>query len=223
MIPRHLLRPAPAVALLLSVGALGIALVARPAAAKKYPEPSVYPIAWELKFKHGLPKRVAVKVPGKDVPQPYWYMTYTVTNDTGKEQDFLPDFQMVANDGKIHPADKNIPLAAFQAIRKREGNDLLQSAIQIAGPLHQGEDQAKDGVAIWEEPLARMSSFSIYVGNLSGEFVQMKDDKGAAIKDAEGKQIILRKTLELNFVVWGDEVRPDTDEVHDKPERWVMR
>ena len=67
---------------------------------------------------------------------------------------------MVSEDGKIHRSDMGIPLPAFDAIKKAEGNDLLITPAQADGPLHQGEDQAKDSVAIWEEPSARMGSFS---------------------------------------------------------------
>ena len=50
------------------------------ARAGKYPEPSIYPVSWQLGFKHSMPKRLVV---GNDA---YWYMTYTVTNKTGMEQ-----------------------------------------------------------------------------------------------------------------------------------------
>src|SRR5204863_928599 len=65
-----------------------------------YPKPSPYPKAWELKIEHGTPKRVVVQVPNSNTPRAYWYMTYTVTNDTDKEQLFLPAFEMLTEDGR---------------------------------------------------------------------------------------------------------------------------
>jgi hypothetical protein len=193
--------------------------------AGKYPEPSVYPLpsAWYLTFKHGAVKRIVVDVPGKRVPTAYWYLLYTITNNSGKEVDFLPDFEMVSEDGKIHRSDQAVPLPVFEAIKKAEGNDLLISATQATGPLHQGEDQAKDSVAIWEEPAARMGTFSVYVGGLNSEFVQATDNDGKPINGADGKPITLRKTLKLDYTIWGDEVKPELDEVHAKPDEWVMR
>ena len=216
--PKSLLR------ISLSAGCL-LALTSVSVHAGKHPEPSVYPLpsAWYLNFRHGLPKRIVVDVPGKKTPGAYWYLTYTVTNNSGKEQQFLPDFQMVTQDGKIHQSDRNIPLPVFEAIKKQEGNDLMITPTEVAGPLHQGEDQAKDSVAIWEEPMARMGTFNIYVGGLNSEFVLAKDNDGKDMTDADGKPITLRKTLELTHVVWGDEYKPGLDEVHDKPERWIMR
>src|SRR5262245_17813877 len=67
-----------------------IALLAtRLSLAQDYPKPSVYPIAWELKFDHDVPKRIVVQAPGSSVPMAYWYLTYTVTNNSDKEQLFL--------------------------------------------------------------------------------------------------------------------------------------
>jgi hypothetical protein len=34
---------------------------------------------------------------------------------------------------------------------------------------------------------------------------------------------ILNKTLQLNYVVYGDDVFPGLDEVNVRPEQWVMR
>lgn len=195
------------------------------ARAGKHPEPSLYPLpnAWYLSFKHAMPKRIVVDVPGNRVPTAYWYLTYTVTNNSGKEVDFLPDFQLVGEDGKVRTSDQKIPLPVFAAIKQAEGNDLLLSAAAIAGPLHQGEEQAKDGVAIWQEPSLRMGEFSIYVGGLNSEFVAATDNDGKPIHDADGKPITLRKTLELDYVIWGDEVKPELDEVHARGEKWIMR
>src|SRR5882724_10293577 len=66
-----------------------------------FPSPSPYPISWELKFKHSLPKRIVVDVPGYPTPQAYWYMSYTVTNHTDREQDFLPLFELLGDNGQL--------------------------------------------------------------------------------------------------------------------------
>ena len=232
----HSLRSTVALAAALAAGYLMIFPVS-PARAGKHPEPSLYPLpnAWYFTFKHGMPRRIVVDVPGLKVPTAYWYLSYTVTNNSGKEADFLPDFEMVTEDGKIRPSDRNIPLPVFDAIKKVLGNDLLVSPTQVAGPLHQGEDQAKDSVAIWEEPSARMGTFSIYVGGLNSEFIHATDNDGKPVPvldkdgnpvlDAAGKPvpITLRKTLELDYVIYGDEIAPEKDEVHFKGETWLMR
>src|SRR5438105_3102887 len=86
-----------------------------------YPKPSIAPITWELDFNPGTPTRIAVKVPGYDAPRAFWYLPFTVTNNTKDEQQFLPVFELVDDTGKVHKSDQNIPTGVFDEIKKREG------------------------------------------------------------------------------------------------------
>lgn len=199
-----------------------------PAGAQKYPEPSVYPVSWELVLQYRTPKRIVVEVPGEPHPTAYWYMTYTVTNPGKDPVNYVPQFELVSDDGRIHRADKVIPSQVFTAIKARERNNLLQPARKVEGQLLPGEDQAKDGVAIWPEPQLRMGVFNIFAGGLSGEYVRMKDKDGKPLMTKnpvtkEDEEVVLRKQLQLTFHVAGDEVRPGEDPVHPKVEKWVMR
>lgn len=206
---------------LVLLSAVAVALLGQPVRAD-HPKPSVYPISWELKFDHSKAKRIVVDVPGQG-NRAFWYMTYTVMNPTDQEQQFLPEFEMLTRDGKVMRSDNNISPKVLDAIKQRERNNALQSALQIAGPIRAGEDQAKEGVAIFPEPDPRMGTFSIFVSGLSGEIAQVKDDNGQAVKDKDGQPIILRKTLEAVYQVPGDERFPGEDAIVDKGENWVMR
>jgi hypothetical protein len=198
-----------------------LAFVKRAAA---YPKPSPYPITWELKFKHSTPKRITVD--GKA----YWYMTFTVTNKTDEEQLFLPQFDFFSREGKNYPSDKGVPTNVFNQIKKVERNGDLQPLVEIAGALKVGEDQTKEGVAIWPEPSPRMETFHIFVTGLSGEAVitehgeEKKIKDWTKISDAERKkQNVMRKTLDLTFQVNGDGSHPDEQPAHFVKEEWVMR
>ena len=68
-----------------------------------------------------------------------------------------------------------------------------------------------------------MGSFKIFVQGLSGEKVIMTDDDGKEMKNAEGLPEFLRKTLELDYQVLGDEFYPDRHDVHELGNKWVMR
>jgi hypothetical protein len=69
-----------------------------------------------------------------------------------------------------------------------------------------------------------MGSFNIFAGGLSGEFVFLKDDQGKPLTEPDGKTpIIVRKTLQLDYAVYGDEFYPGRNEVHETGTRWVMR
>jgi hypothetical protein len=186
-----------------------------PALRAEYPKPSPYPKTWELDFVHGKPQRVVVKDIQSSAPRAYWYMTYQVTNNTNAEQPFLPAFELVTEDGRVIRNDFKIPKVVFDEVKKREGSKYMEPAALIAGELRIGPDQAKDGVAIWPEPSAEMGQFSIYVSGLSGEIAQ--------VKGATTKPVILHKTLQLNYLIRGDEVYPGEDEVNENPSEWVMR
>ncbi|MBV8779918.1 MAG: hypothetical protein JO353_00840 [Phycisphaerae bacterium] len=213
----HRLLPLFAIALSCSISSICAA------AEEAYPKPSAVPISWELKFEHSVPARIVVETPDSPTPQAYWYLTYTVTNNTNQEQMFLPFFEMVTRRGNVIRSDKNIPQPVFDAIKRKSGNKFLEPFTKIGGELRLGEDEARDGVAIWKEPDPRMGNFTIFVGGLSGEAVQMKDENGQPAKDASGNPIILRKTLQLNYIIRGDEVFPGQDEVDVKSEDEVMR
>ena len=215
--------------------ALGFAAVG-PVCAADYPEPSPYPISWELDFQHDKPKRIVVTIPNQG-NRAYWYMTYTIANKTDEDRMFLPVFELVTRDGKVHRSDKGVPLRVFEQIKRHERvkYPFIEPHYKTVGLLRVGEDQAKDGVAIWPEPMSEMGNFAVYVSGLSGETVTMKMVDGNPVKVkpenialelkgvAEKDVVILRKTLQLNYVVYGDEVFPGLDEVNVKPEAWVMR
>jgi len=195
-----------------------------------YPEPSPYPISWELTIEYKTPQRIVVNIPGQVTPKAYWYMTYTVTNEGEETQTFLPQFDMLTQDGKLHRAHKNVPQEVFQAIKNREHNSLLLPPTKVGGELRPGVDQARDSVAVWEEPAKDLDVFRIFIAGLSGEFVELKDDKGTVLKDAKGEPLILRKTLQLTYHTNGDEVYPGEDPVQEgegrigkNPKTWVMR
>jgi hypothetical protein len=192
------------------------------AAPGAFPVPSVYPKSWELKFDHGKPQRIEVDT-GSGSKKAYWYLAYTVTNPTDEERTFLPVLELLANDGRVFRSDNKVPPQVFSTIKRRERNEFLENQYLIGGALRLGPDQAREGVAIWEEVSPEMGSFSIFVSGLSGEYAFLKDAKGENAKSPDGNPIILRKTLQLNYLIRGDEVYPGEDVVNENAENWVMR
>jgi hypothetical protein len=180
----------------------------------EFPTPSPYPIAWEFDFSSGTPTRIVVDDPATGVPQAYWYITYTVTNNTDQERMFLPVFEMLTEQGRVVRSDRNVPLEVFEVIKQREGRRFLEHALQIAGELRLGEDQAREGAAIWPEPEPAMRQFSIFVSGLSGETAQI---------EAGESEITLRKTLRLDYSIRGDRVLPRPQDVIKTAQSWIMR
>lgn len=192
-----------------------------------YPKPSAYPVSWELKFEHSVPKRIVVTPKGGKTAEAYWYITYTVSNLGKEEQRFLPVFQMLSDEDKVIRSDTGIPTEVLATIRLREKAPHLLSATDVGGILRVGEDQAKDGVAIWREPKAEMGQFTIFVTGLSGEAIILKDDSGNVVekagKDGKKEPVILFKTLQVRYHMAGDEKFPGNDAVELVDRSWVMR
>jgi hypothetical protein len=226
------------VGLFLLVATLGLGVPHTVKAAPDYPVPSPYQISWELKFAHGTPARIAVAVSNSPVPKAYWYMTYTVTNEGDKEEKFYPQMDLLTADGKVHESAAKVPDAVFKAIKEFTRDKFLEPYTSIDGPIRLGPAETRDGVAVWEETLPRMEHFSIFVTGLSGEAVIMKMvdgkltkvDQAADMYDKENEDkllksglTILRKTLQLNFFIRGDDVYPGEDEVNKDTEEWIMR
>jgi len=218
----------------------GCVLVTVPAGAQsppsRFPEPSVYPISWELKFKHSEPKRIVVRAPGDVAAKAYWYVTYTVTNLGEESVEFDPVFEMLAEDGKTYRANRAVPGEVFEAIKKKEGIRLLEAPSKIIGNIKPGAEQARDGVAIWPEPPVKdMGTFSIFVAGLSGETLIMKKvgaqyvpvnraNAAEELKDVkEEDRLLLRKQYQITYKVLGDDVQPGVDPIEKKHWKWVMR
>lgn len=188
----------------------------------RFPQPSPYPISWELDFTYEMPRRIVVEVPGEAAPKAFWYMTYVATNNTQQEQIFLPKFEWVTKDGKVVRSDRETSQAVFDAIARREHSRPLQPALKLQGQILVGEDQAKYGVAIWEEIDPRPGSFSIFITGLSGETAPLTGSDGKPMMDKDGNPLVLRKTRELDFTVRGDELYGN-DPIVKTNDTWVMR
>lgn len=167
-----------------------LAAFALAAAALAYPQPSPYPITWELKHELNTPKRLVVD--GKA----YWYVTYTVRNDSGQERVFLPRFELLTPDGKLHRADRLIPIEVVNEVRKQAGVRFLEQYNQIAGEVRLGEDQSRDGVTIWPEPSAEDREFTLFFTGFSGET--------AKTTTPDGTEVTLFKSLKLDYTLPGD-------------------
>ncbi|MEM6560873.1 MAG: hypothetical protein AAF656_04670 [Planctomycetota bacterium] len=202
--------------------ATAVLLPAEPATA--FPQPSNYPISWQLDFTHEDPRRIVVEVPGEAEPTAYWYMTYRVTNNTDQERLFLPVFEMMTSAGNVIRSDRGISPAVFDAIKARTGDRFLKESLDLSGStLLVGADQTQHGVAIWPEPNPELGRFTIYIGGLSGEAAPVTNTAGEPLKDADGNDILLFKTKQIDYRLLGDDIRPGNDPLEKEGETWVMR
>ena len=213
------------------VGVLGLGLLAT--SAQTAPKPSPVPVQWELDIDVQAPKPIKVSVAGEAKPRLFWYMTYTVSNHSGADQVFVPEFVLYTDTGEVLRSGTNVPVSVFGAVQKVANDPHLRDTIGVVGPLLQGDDNAKTGVAIWPDfdPLA--GAFDIFIGGLSGETAQLTslpasiptaqtDLKGNTVTTSKNS-LILSKTLDLKYKVPGEAANRIRVVPTLVSREWVMR
>ena len=210
--------------------AMATALVA--GAGQSAPKPSPIPIKWELDIRVEPIKAIEVRLPGSDNPQLFWFIRYTLVNDTGQDILFVPDFVLYTDNGQILRAGQQVPTAVFKAVKQLYNDPLMKDMTAMTGKLLQGEDNAKEGVAIWRDFDPKAGGFDIFIGGLSGESAEIKLPTTIKVvelaADGEEKTVetdtaIITKTLDLQYGVPGEAAARNhaTPKLLDR--RWVMR
>lgn len=167
---RHpLLLPALVAALLLSVGSQSASSQdSSPGTSGTFAEPSIINPTWEFELDVKNPQPIAV--PGANGRMVwYWYLPYQVINNTNEDRLFIPEVSVMDNHGRIVTAGRKIPQNVFPAIAERLGNPLLESPDDVLGRLLQGEDFAKDSVAIWPASPRDVDEFTVFFAGADGE------------------------------------------------------
>lgn len=180
-----------------------------------YPQPRIVTDSWQLDFDYEMPRVITVATEPGQPPRTFWYLPYTVTNDTGADQMFIPDVRILTNTGELITAGRDVPPVVFKAIEAEQRNPLLVSPIEVIGRLLQGEDNAKDSVAVWAAPEADVDAVTVLIKGLSGETTVVKNPE-------TGEDVVLRKTLKLEFATPGG-TAPGTRPVRFLDSDWVMQ
>jgi len=179
---------------------------------------------WVLDFKFKDPRLIKVNIPGRG-EKICWYVWYQVINNTKEPRLFVPDFELVTNDkGKVYK-DQVLP-AVQKAIQQLEDpTDYLKikNSVTIASePIPVSKPNATPiavtGVAVWDDVDSDANQYSIFIAGLSN---------GWAVTDpiaADGKPIVRRKTLQLNFKRIGDRFFMKSEEIKFQgPAEWIYR
>jgi hypothetical protein len=175
------------------------------------------------------PRTITVDVPGrgKKVVWYMWYQVYNVPAQGAPPEPFTvqPDFELVPLSGegkKVSFHDAVMP-EVQEAIRKQEGSRTILNSVTIsATPIQATKPDSAPlvttGIAIWpdvEEKAPGITRFSIFVGGFSD---------GWSLRTVDGKQVIERKTLQLNFQRLTDTRRTDAQDIKFlDPPQWIYR
>jgi hypothetical protein len=201
--------------------------------AETAPKPSDVSTSWELNFTCQAPKPIRVTVPGRRDPVTFWYVQYTVTNQTNNEQVFVPDFVLYTDTGQIIRAGQDVPGIVFRTIKQALNEPLLRDQADVSGTLLRGANNAKQGVMIFTDIDPAAGSFDIFVGGLSGETARIEPPQPVPtqIYDRAKKQtttvlkdqVVLSKTLQLHYALPGEASARLVTAAALKTKTWIMR
>jgi hypothetical protein len=178
---------------------------------------------WVLDFKFNAPRLITVDIPGRG-RKLCWYLKYQVINNTKEPITFYPDFELVTIDkpGVFRDQVLSKVQEAIAQIEDPTGYLELHNSVTIAGkPIPPSKPNANphavNGVAIWDDVNPDANRFSIFVSGLSNGW-------SLAEIPPDNKQIIRRKTLQLNFKRIGDRYYQHTGDIRFvPPAEWVYR
>lgn len=196
--------------LLLAVGALTWV-----SATNAAPEPEAVPRRWQLRIEAGDLRSATVEVPERG-ERVYLYMTYKVVNNSGEDRDFAPWFELATDNGHVVRAGRDVPHAVVQTLLRRIDNPLLQDDLSVQGRLLQGEENAREGLVVWEAPDITAGEYTVFAMGFSGE------TKTIARPD-NGKDVVLRKTLMLVHQGTGRLDPASGRALNRVQERWILR
>lgn len=183
------------------------------------PEPDPLPQRWQLDLVAGPLRVITVNVPDEG-PQPFFYMTYRVTNNSGEDLQFAPIFEIGNEDGDVVRAGVNVPRNVRQSLMELMDNPLLEDQLQIIGPILQGRENARDGLVIWRAPSLTTDELAVYAAGFSGETQQVEFTDPAT---GEIETLTFRKTYMIRYATPGTLVGQGSKPLEVVSERWIMR
>lgn len=176
------------------------------------------PDIWVLDFNFRGPRFISTNVPGKG-RKLVWYMTYKVSNKTGKQRLFIPHFLLETDTGKVY-RDVVLPQAEKAVIAREDPTRQLLNSVTIADEIPNTPSESvpveRYGVCFFEDVDPKARQFKVYVTGLSNGYLTVSDSK-------DKTDVTRRKTLQLDFLKRGDEFLPDEKEIRFSGYEWIYR
>lgn len=205
----------PSRVLVLVLVAFGLAAVsvARP------PEPNPIPVRWQLDLDVGPLRVASVETPGQG-PMLYYYLTYTVTNNTDQDILLAPSFELATETGTNVVAGQGVPAVVTREILERLNNPLLNDQVGMIGVLRRGEAHARDGLVVWPVRDTQADKARVYMAGFSGETTRIEviDHESGNPRD-----VVLRKTLMAIHEIPGHVGGRGNAPIERVESKWIMR
>jgi hypothetical protein len=190
------------------------------------PEPAIIPAAsqWTLNVVFTQPQQITVKIPGIRKPQRFWYIIITATNNYETDVPFYPACELLTDTFQSIPAYRDTRNVVFDKIKTRHKKKypFLESLELADNRILQGDDNTKDMAVIWPDFDPKAKNISLFIAGLSNETIVI-DHPTAKDQNGVAEKIFLRKTLELQYSIGGDEKLRDSGTLVFKGKCWIMR
>jgi hypothetical protein len=197
-------------------------------AVEALPRPEPDGESWRLDIDYHDPQRISVRLPGEKSERTYWYVLYTVTNNTDREVPFYPTFDIVTDKLEVIEGGDNINPVVYDAIKARhkKAYPFFVYPSEMLGPLLLGKDHARTSAIAFVPPDPDVNRFTLHIAGLSGEiekvFNRAFDPSGEESAD-NPRNFLLRETLAVTYVIPGDAITQPRATPTRVEEEWVMR
>jgi hypothetical protein len=139
----------------------------------------------------------------KKTGQGYWVLVYEVTNETDKDRNWIPNFELTTDRGEFLSDGENVPRHIQMAILDTFGDPLMVAQSQASGSLLQGETYAIRSFIVWKagpehipgyEPLREIQ---VFASGVSGDTAEVTNP-------ITGEKKNLRRVIQLSWFVDGN-------------------
>lgn len=181
----------------LLIGGLATWMISGPSTAMAFPEPSIAAEALEWRYDFEDEHIKCIAVPRLDGEMEYyWYLKYTVENNSDKIRLFAPQFEIITdNSAEVITANKAIPPQVYEAVLARLQDKKVKRPAQVVGPFGQGETNAIDSIAVWPNPTKHYNQMTIFVAGLSGEQQRWTYGRFMKVTDKRTGKVVFNKEL----------------------------
>ena len=193
------------------------------------PQAGVATTGCQLDFTFHDLQRITLRHAGDAAATTYWYMLYEVSNNTRRDVEFYPSFEIITN--TLHPVrgGDQIRPSVYDAIHRRHRNEFpfFAPPTKVTGLLLQGKDHARASAAVFRDFDPMANSFTVYVRGLAGEVVRVanpalfggdEEDRGTA-----PPSFILQRTLAIEYDLPGDPTTRLWAAPIRRSRHWLMR
>lgn len=158
-----------------------------------YPKATDKAERWQLTIETGNLRFYRDKQTGDG----YWLLVYEVTNETGNEHHWIPNFELVTDQGEIIADGAKVSRRIQLEMLDLFGDPLLVSQSEAGGPIRQGEENAIRALVIWKAGHEDVREIQVFAGGMSG-------DTADVVHPITGEKHKLHRVVQFSWYINGE-------------------